>query len=114
MTDIPPHRGDEHPGSYAQRLIGMWATDDTEAHSAWNAMLAREARSEDRDVADDVTYALSRVRQANGDAHRPMIDCGHCWAGRNGQADRNGDWQVVICEECDLPWPCPNINTPKP
>ena len=82
--------------------------------SAWNAMLAREARSEDRDVADDVTYALSRVRQANGDAHRPMIDCGHCWAGRNGQADRNGDWQVVICEECDLPWPCPNINTPKP
>ena len=39
-------------------------------------------------------------------AHRPMTDCGHCWAGRNGLADRDGDWQVVICEECDQPWPC--------
>ena len=40
-------------------------------------------------------------------AHRPMTDCGHCWAGRNGLADRDGDWRVVICEECDQSWPCP-------
>ena len=43
--------------------------------------------------------------------HRPTADCGHCWAERNGQPDRPGDWEVIICEECDMLWPC---DTPTP
>ena len=38
--------------------------------------------------------------------HRPTADCGHCWAESNGQPDRPGDWEVIICEECDMLWPC--------
>jgi hypothetical protein len=40
------------------------------------------------------------------DPHRPMNDCGHCWAERNGKPDQQGEWQVTICEECDEEWPC--------
>jgi len=105
-ADIPPHWGDETPPGYAHRLLRLWATDDVEAVDAEAAMQAMVVG----DVPTDVADTLSRVRQANGQAHRPMIDCGHCWAARNGLADRYGDWQVVICEECDQPWPCPEAS----
>jgi len=40
--------------------------------------------------------------------HRPMVECGHCWAERNGKPDPSGDSEIVICEECDKLWPCPD------
>lgn len=40
------------------------------------------------------------------DVHKPMEECGHCWAERTGHPDREGDWGVIICEECDELWPC--------
>lgn len=43
---------------------------------------------------------------AMSDLHKPMEDCGHCWAERTGHPDRDGDWGVIICEECDELWPC--------
>lgn len=65
MTEIPPHWSDENPGSYAQRLLGLWATNDAEAQAAWATMMTWEVRREDADVADDCLRALAIVR---GDA----------------------------------------------
>lgn len=42
--------------------------------------------------------------------HKPMLDCGHCWAYRNDipDLDPSGHWEIEICEECDKRWPCPD------
>lgn len=44
----------------------------------------------------------------NGVEHRPVEDCGHCWAEAHGEPDpRPHDrWVVTVCDECDELWPC--------
>jgi len=42
----------------------------------------------------------------NGVEHRPVEDCGHCWAEAHGEPDpRPHDrWVVTVCDECDELW----------
>ena len=112
-ADIPPPLGTDTPITYAVRLLRLWSVDSTEADDAERALGPMECQPDH--VADDVVDVLYEIRQANNEMHRPMIDCGHCWAGRNNKPDQEGIWGVVICEECDEPWPCTAArDTPTP
>lgn len=103
-ADVPEPWGTETPRTYAQRLLRLWATDAAEADDVERTLGPRKVRP-DR-VAEDVVELLAEVRESSGEEHCPMVDCGHCWAERNGQPSRGGVWSVVVCDECDEPWPC--------
>lgn len=61
----PPHRLDENPATYAQRLLGLWADDDRHAARAWQEMLTWVIPGEHSPDAtvDDVRRALIETRE---------------------------------------------------